>query len=260
MIAQTNIQLYNQLCRQGRSLAELTRVHAAYELAVQLFAGQYRANGKPFVAHLAGTASVLACFEQPTTVVAAGLLHSAFEFGDFGDGRHGLTTARRQRLKAVVGEESADLIAQYYVLTRREARKQAREDDLAGFSPARIAVLVMHLADTVEEYVDGGIRYAPDKEAFLRQSSATDVATETIHAAQRLGLAAYVTVITGVFKAAESCTPAVELQNKRHKSFLVIPTAQADPRLARRRSWGRLSKLFGWLRHSRSRDRLAHTS
>lgn len=50
--AQTNLQLYNQLYDTRWSAADLAAARTVYELDVQLFAGRFRPNGKPFVAHL----------------------------------------------------------------------------------------------------------------------------------------------------------------------------------------------------------------
>ena len=57
--AQTNIQLLNQLHREGYSADDLHLVRVAYRFAMDLFSGQFRASGKTFIAHLVGTASVL---------------------------------------------------------------------------------------------------------------------------------------------------------------------------------------------------------
>ncbi len=85
--AQTNIQLFNQLRQDGYSDADLILVRNAYELAMVLFTGRFQPSGKSFIAHVVGTASILAWLRLPAPVVAAGLLHNVYENGDFGDGR-----------------------------------------------------------------------------------------------------------------------------------------------------------------------------
>ena len=60
--AQTNLQLYNQIYDAGWSAADLAAARTVYELDVQLFAGRFRPNGKPFVAHLVGVASLVERF------------------------------------------------------------------------------------------------------------------------------------------------------------------------------------------------------
>ncbi len=74
--AQTNIQLFGQMLREGYSNADLGCVRNAYELVMWLFTGIYRPSGKAFVEHLVGTAGILSSLHAPVEVVAAGLLPS----------------------------------------------------------------------------------------------------------------------------------------------------------------------------------------
>jgi hypothetical protein len=242
-IAQTNLQLYNELTRQQRSVAELIGVRSAYELAMPLFSAQFRASGKPFLAHLIGTASILAWMQQPLSVVTAGLLHAAFEFGDFGDGERGITAARQQRLEAVVGQESGELIATYQRLSRREAMRRLRERRSFEGSSQEQSALIIHLADTVEEYADGGIRYAPGKEQFYRQACDADVALETVAAAKCLGLASYAQGFAEVFEFASHCSPPAEIVARRRGSFSLLPASAGERFQVRwRRFWKRASR------------------
>src|SRR5690349_4857301 len=82
--AQTNVMLYRQLHQIGYGSESLARVRAAYEFAAELFAGRFRACGRPFLAHLVGTTSILAEIGAAEIIVVAGLLHAAYEQGDFG--------------------------------------------------------------------------------------------------------------------------------------------------------------------------------
>ena len=74
--AQTNIQLFNQVRQQGYSHEDLARFSQAYRFSLPLFSGRFRASGKTFFAHLAGTASVLASLGVDGQLVTAGLLHA----------------------------------------------------------------------------------------------------------------------------------------------------------------------------------------
>ena len=74
--AQTNIQLYRQLAELGYPSTDVSRVHRGHSLAMKLFTGLFRGSGRPFLAHLVGTASVLASVRVPIEVVTAGLLHT----------------------------------------------------------------------------------------------------------------------------------------------------------------------------------------
>ena len=74
--AQTNIQLINQL-KNDRTPAEIDEVLSGYELACELFSGIFRGSGKPFLAHVIGTASIVAALSAPANLVNAALLHAA---------------------------------------------------------------------------------------------------------------------------------------------------------------------------------------
>lgn len=241
VIAQTNLQLYNELCRQQRSTVELAQVRAAYELAMELFSAQYRASGKPFLAHLVGTASLLAWMRQSMTIVTAGLLHAAFEFGDFGDGASGVTPARRRRLTAVVGAETSNLVAAYQVMSRAQAMLATRNGQLSKCSAQERFVLLIHLADTVEEYADCGVGYAPGKEQFYQQACDADVAAETVAAVKRLGLESYANELSEIFETTKRCATPPELSSGRRGSFRILPGSCRERSPVRwRRTWQKL--------------------
>src|SRR5271166_5254308 len=101
--AQTITKLLLQIQLSGGSDELLRTVLQDYELAMRLFTGSYSGSGKTTIAHLVGTASILHEVHAPTAVVAAGLLHSAYMTGDFGDGYSRITRTKRERLKSAVG-------------------------------------------------------------------------------------------------------------------------------------------------------------
>src|SRR5437660_567862 len=113
-VAQTNTQLYNQLRRKGLALEDLLVVHRAYELLTTLYAGFYQWDGKPFVAHGVGVTSILAELDQPTEILAVGILHNIYANADFGDGRGpGARPARRRLVREAVGDRIEALVAQF---------------------------------------------------------------------------------------------------------------------------------------------------
>jgi len=103
--AQTNIQLFNQLRREGYSNTDLSLVRDAYELAMVLYSCRFLPSGRPFIAHVVRTASILAALHLSAQVVAAGLLHNAYGTGDFGDGSGGISTAKRALISRVLSPE-----------------------------------------------------------------------------------------------------------------------------------------------------------
>ncbi|MCB1844238.1 MAG: HD domain-containing protein, partial [Halioglobus sp.] len=114
MIAQTNLQLYRQLHAAGYSGDDIGRVQRAHEFALPAFSAQYRASGKPFIAHLVGTASVLANQGERAELLLAGLLHAVYSNGDLGIEPGKRQSARRRRLvRDQAGEGVETLIAAY---------------------------------------------------------------------------------------------------------------------------------------------------
>ncbi|MEO1498069.1 MAG: DUF6817 domain-containing protein [Planctomycetota bacterium] len=152
MLAQTNLQLYRELAIAGWSSADLTRARAAYDLARELFATAYRPSHKPFVCHLVGTAGALAAWDTKPDVVLAGLLHSTYLFGDFGDGEVGATTRRRRHVTSRVGEH-AEAIIHRYTAQRRDAFDSIRDREVS----------LVRLADRLDEWTDAGPRFSPCK-------------------------------------------------------------------------------------------------
>ena len=79
--AQTNLQLYGQLGAAGWTEPQLALVASGYELAMEICGASFRPNGKPFMCHLVGTASIVASWVAPVDEVVCGLLHSAYTHG-----------------------------------------------------------------------------------------------------------------------------------------------------------------------------------
>src|ERR1700682_4770554 len=110
--AQTHLQLYRQLQDASYGEEDLVLVDRAYRIAMRLFAGHYRPNNKPFLMHLVGVASILANARQPTVLIAAGVLHSAYPLGL---GRKGSQVRRthRKQIAESLGQEVEQIIYAY---------------------------------------------------------------------------------------------------------------------------------------------------
>ncbi len=157
--AQTNIQLYNQLQNLECSAKELGAVRDAYDLATLLFAGAFRGNGKPFLSHLVGTASILAVHGAPLAAVVAGLLHAAYFFGRFGDRPLGISEPKRQQVRSTVGQEVEELIAGYTAFSLDAATTAKLEENLHALSPGEECVVLIYMANALEDRLDLGRLY-----------------------------------------------------------------------------------------------------
>ena len=170
--AQTNLQLFAQLRDLGYSPEAIARIERAYWLTVKLFPAVYRASGKPFVDHLVGTASILAASGAREAVVAAGLLHAAYVFGEFGAGWMGPSPSKRKEIKGQVGPDVEELCARYTAFEWDEKTIPVILSSVGGMTALDRDVLLMHLANELEDHLDLGILYCRDAERRRRLAMA----------------------------------------------------------------------------------------
>ena len=164
--AQTNLQLYTQLGKAQYSNIEIVAAEKSYNFAMEIFSGQFRPTMKPFVCHLVGTASILVSLQEPIVTVLAGLLHASYSHGDFGDGTRGFTTEKQKSLRAIIGEESEKLIAEYTgknwnVEMIRNLQAEIREKNDIAY-----AILTIRLAGILEDSLDLGFEYSQKRKKF----------------------------------------------------------------------------------------------
>jgi hypothetical protein len=147
-LAQTNLQLYRQMLMAGYDACALDEINKAYLFAARQTSGMLRGSGKPFVCHLVGSASALCESGQPVHVIAAALLHAMYQeripFGKNLD-----IERRRAILRERFGVECEALVYGYHTfdwLRLPQYLTRGREADLA--------VILMHLADALEDMLD----------------------------------------------------------------------------------------------------------
>lgn len=217
--AQTNLQLYAQLRDLGCSEDQLLCVRHAYEQAVSLFTGRFRANGKPFLAHLVGTASIVATHGAPIPVVAAGLLHAVYLQGEFGDGQAGITTARRRKLCHAVGDEVEKLIAQYTAFTCNQAII-TMHDHLDALSREQQSIILIRLANDLEDHLDLGMLYCSkqDKVDQSRQSALVTIANQ-------LGYRELAQDLAAVYADHDAASVSDALRTNHTNSYTVAPAS-----------------------------------
>ena len=222
--AQTNLQLFNQLSAARWGGSELAGAGRAYELAMELFTGQFRANGKPFLSHLVGTASALAAAGRPPSVVLAGLLHAVYAQGEWGDGRSRVAEERRARVRQVVGAEVEDLVHRYTLLVWNERtipELRARADQLGG---PEAEVVVMRLANLLDDYLDLGMAYSHKGE---KAKLAPPHLADAVELAERLGLTQLAADLRLVLaENAEADLPAALVREGR-SSFTLAPLSHS---------------------------------
>jgi (p)ppGpp synthase/HD superfamily hydrolase len=226
--AQTNLQLYTQLRRARYSDEHLALVRASYDLALRLCTASFRGSGKPLLAHLVGTASILASIEQPPAVGAAGLLHAAYALGDFGDGRLGMTESKRTRVRDAVGREVEDLVARYTSFDWNRNTIPAIRERVGTLTPIERDVLVIRLANELEDHLDFGVLYCGNGEK--RREYIRSPLNQSVDMARRLGLISLAGELDRAFTDTLEAEIPAALRNPHDYTF-VQPAASHSPRM-----------------------------
>lgn len=156
-LAQTYPQLALQLAQQPWAPADFALVRRAYDLAAVLFAGQVRGSGKPFVDHLVGTASGVLLDGAGADVVAAALLHAAYDQGDFGDRRPALSPGHRAVVRAKVGTTVEAIVFEYEQMGWGTTVAERLRGNLSALGPVPLAALRVRLANELDDALDGGL-------------------------------------------------------------------------------------------------------
>lgn len=241
--AQTNIQLFNQMLRAGYATRDLERLHQAYELVMHLFAGRFRGSGKTFIAHLIGTASVLAAMRAPADVVVGGLLHAAYEQGDFGDGRNGATHARQNRLRQTIGAEAEEYVARYTAQPWDEMAIASLRDQFDQLDLVDRNLLLIRLANELDDHIDLNGLYCGNAEQ--RRKYVERCGAMQVKLAERLSLPKLAADLAHVFNETVTAEIPAQLRRASAFSFTVAPKSHEKRlRVALRRQvagiWHRL--------------------
>lgn len=225
MYAQTNIQLYNQLVRARTSSDDLALIRRAYDLAVKLFAGLYRPNGKTFLDHVVGTASILHKVQGKPVLTAAGLLHSAYSHGDFGLLGRLSSAACHQRLIDSVGHQVEAYVHGYEKLpwSMGCARELLARIDV--MTPFERELVLMRVVNELDDHLDAGTLYCYRAAAHQdRLDSRRDL---LFALARKLDSAAVEREIDRVFAvcAGQPVQPALLPTRRRPRSYRMLPAS-----------------------------------
>jgi hypothetical protein len=229
--AQTNLQLYAQLHGAGGAGDTLAAVHSAYGLAVRLFAGQWRADGRPFVCHLIGVASILAGVGADCDTVVAGLLHSAYSHGDFGRGKGRLLAGSRDAVARSIGDRAEGLLYGYVGLRWHSAAVGMWIEEPGSLDAATRRMVLIRLADTLDDALDQGLALSSRAERKDGRIAVDDLAKLAL-VLDRPQLAAS---LLEAF-CADRASYAEALRGQNRSSYVLGPASWAErviPRLAR---------------------------
>jgi (p)ppGpp synthase/HD superfamily hydrolase len=164
--AQTNLQLYAQLQAADWTDPQLELVSRAYELAIDVCGGSFRPNGKPFLCHLVGTASIMASWNGPIDEVVCGLVHSVYSHGVFSDDRErGMTDHKRAIVSEAIGDACEERVADYTGLLWKADAIERYADDLEALTQGERAAIRVRLANELEDHLDLGMQFSRKEKA-----------------------------------------------------------------------------------------------
>lgn len=161
-VAQTNVALYRQMHDLGYAANALGLARDAYGLVSVPFAGHYRACGKPFVCHLVGTASIMASLGAGAELVAAAMLHAAYEPYFFVGNNRGSARLAPHRIRAVVGEEVERYVADYNDLKWSLITIPALASEARSARGDRAGILKLKLANELDDHLDHSMAYCSE--------------------------------------------------------------------------------------------------
>lgn len=239
--AQTVLQLNSQLRSAGFSRSDQVEIIQAYALAAELFSARFRGCGKTFVSHLVGTASILAAHQAPMRVIVAGLLHAAYEQGDFGHSLRRGQAVDRVEMIAAIGVDAERLVDGYARMPWTAHAIKSYRREIGDLSVFRRELLFIRMANELEDHLNLSVAYCSDRVARLDRLQ--NIGKTMICLAYELGFSNLSTEMDEVFtenQREETCYEGLTLGSK---SYLM------PPRSFRRRYDNRLRAHLGrWRR------------
>lgn len=215
-LQQTRSGLIDAAIERGYSRNELALIANAYHVAHVLVDGGYRPCGRPFIAHLVGTASVLVRYGFRAGTVAAGLLHAAYTHCPaHRDGPAGAVKA----VGAALGGQGSALERRVRAYAMRETGR-ARDALLAapvgdlGMFDAEI--LAIDAANEIDMHLSGEVRYS-GRADVMRDA----VLDRTVQVCERLGVPGLGSTLQSI--RAPGAPPPVEFVTRITGSYRIGP-------------------------------------
>jgi hypothetical protein len=143
--AQTNLELYAQAIGHGYGRQQRRTLADAYQLAHRQVFRLARGSGKPFIAHLVGTASLVMESRRPDDWVIGALLHALYQRRVPFEGGHS-PEQRRGVISNRFGRVVDDLVDRYTAFESEDLSRPPTE-----FAASDDDVLTLRLADELED-------------------------------------------------------------------------------------------------------------
>jgi (p)ppGpp synthase/HD superfamily hydrolase len=221
--AQTIVQFYRQLLDRDLGERDIVRIKRAYEFVARLHSARFRASGRPFTAHLIGTASLLAEITSDVDVILTGLLHGVYDQGDFGDGRRIMTERKRAIVRDAVGEAVEDRIAAFSRLSWGPGLADELVQRFDGLDLIERDALLVRLVNELDEFIEMDVLYSADY-AFRIDQLAKDCASMSALAI-RLGHPPLATMLQETTAEAERVQLPAFVRSAESYCFDIVPSS-----------------------------------
>jgi glycosyltransferase involved in cell wall biosynthesis len=223
-VAQTIVQLLDQMQSLSYPQEAMLKVRDAYMVATELFATNFRASGRSLLAHVVGTSSILATVGASPAVVAAAALHAAFSHANHGNN----VAAMRRWLQRRVGESVEKLIYVQSTLQFDEAVKYCPQN--VDSMPIELAnAIIIRIANGLEDRLSRDYHYF-DSAAWLKESNALiDRWLPVFDAvADKLDFGHLTSMLRTMGASAEPDTRSSPLRPSRLLNYTIEPTVGAE--------------------------------
>lgn len=197
---------------------------------MSLYTGRFQGDGKPFVAHTTGVASIVAHLGVSSVVVAAACIHNIYGNGDFGDGlREDTSPERRRVVRDAVGDEVEACIYRFrsFRLTSKTIEEIASQLD--HLDRRERDLVAMDLADHLEKFVDNGVLYFGDGSwitGFVETHRKTLIEISNRIGHPQLGIA----LADAFDETARQAIPPELKRDKRHTAIELVMPQSCMPR------------------------------
>ena len=251
--AQTNLQLYRQMAELDYTAQERERVAVAYRFLMPTFSAMYRGTEKPFIAHLVGTASILAAHRVRIELVLAGLLHAVYTVGDFGFQPGTRQTRRKQSvIREVAGEETERIVTTYDRLGLDLNKIETCVREHAQRTEVERDAVVLLLANTLEDLLDFGAQYCVKTK--LEPLSSPDMKAALVSLARQYGCPRLTRDLEKALASLGTVSAPIDPRQAMGESRLILPPSSSRDLLPTAIGWSvrrlrrlqaRLSQGFG---------------
>ena len=159
-LRQTRSDLLDLATERGYEAKEVAWLANCYHVAQVLTDGGYRPCGRPFINHLAGTASVLIRYDFRIEIVGAGLLHAAYTHCP---PHQAGPRATADLVCAALGGKDSALEKRVRAYTKRESDRGALSPQPTSPSTISVAdaeITAIAAANEVDMHLNGEFRYS----------------------------------------------------------------------------------------------------